>query len=344
MPGQIFISYSRVNTDFVTRLINDLTRQGFNVWMDQRDIGAGQRWDTVIQDALETCGLFIIILSPYSVESENVLDELSYAVNEKKRIIPILLENCEIPYRIARLQFVNFTGDYQTGFQHLISEIKQTSPQRPITVKKKKEPSRPIFWLMGAAFALLCCFGLGVGMYAVYPYYFPTDTPKVVAITPDRENIVPTTPPLRNMTDTPTASPPLVITDIPTPTLTPPHAPEIENFSDPLYDEHQQLITLQPGEQHTLYIMEMWRAPEGLLPSCASAYMALTWIVRDPYPYGGEDLQLRRLVRQGGGTTEVIAEGSQGSTVVGYCEEIYLLNNSLVEYRIEIRYASGAYP
>lgn len=333
MPGQIFISYSRVNTEFVTRLINDLTRQGFNVWMDQRDIGAGQRWDSLIQDALETCGLFIIILSPYSVESENVLDELSYAINAHKRIIPILLENCAIPYRIARIQFVNFTEDYQTGFQHLISEIKQTSPRRPITVKKKKESPRSIFWLIGAAFALLCCFALGVGMYMVYPYYFPADKPEVVTITPNRENTISTTPP------------PHIITDAPTPTLVPPHAPEIDNtFGVQLYEERQQLIMLQPGEQHTLHIMEIWKAPEGAEPNCASGFMALTWMVREPYPNGGEDLQLRRPVRQGGGTSEIIAEGSQGAIAVGYCDEIQLFNNSLVGYRVEIRYASGLYP
>lgn len=39
MPGHIFISYSRVDTEFVTRLINDLSRQGLNIWMDQPILG-----------------------------------------------------------------------------------------------------------------------------------------------------------------------------------------------------------------------------------------------------------------------------------------------------------------
>jgi len=165
----------------------------------------------------------------------------------------------------------------------------------------------------------------------VYPYYFPTDMPKVVTITPYHENNIPTTPP------------PLIITDTPTPA--PPHAPEIENtFGVQLYDEHQQLITIQPGEQYVLKIMEMWSAPEGAAPSCASGFMALTWIVRDPYPNGGEDLQLLHLIPMGDGRTEAIASDAQGSISVGYCEEIYLFNNSLQEYRVEIRYASGLYP
>jgi hypothetical protein len=336
MPGQIFISYSRVDTEFVTRLINDLSRQGLNIWMDQRNIGAGQRWDSIIQDALESCDIFMIVLSKYSVESENVLDELSFAINGNKRIIPILLENCEIPYRLARIQFVNFANDYQTGFHHLISEITQQSPQRPITRKKRPEASRPIYWLAGVVVALLCCFTLGVGMYMVYPYYFPMDTS-------NSGNNTPTQIQSSSIFDTPTIALPIA-TNATATMPPPPHAPMIENtFGVQLYDEHQQLISVQPSEHYTLKVMETWSAPEGSAPSCVSGFMALTWAVRDPYP-GGEDLQLLRLIPMGDGRTEVFASGTQGSTTVGYCDEIYLLNNSLQEYRIEIRYASGLYP
>ena len=99
------------------------------------------------------------------------------------------------------------------------------------------------------------------------------------------------------------------------------------------------MITVQPGEKYTLKIMDMWSAPEGY----ASGFMAMTWIVRDPYPVGGEDLQLLRLIPRGDGRTEVFASGTQGSASVGYCEEVYLFNNSLQPYRVEIRYASGMY-
>jgi len=220
MPGQIFISYSRVDTKFVTRLIDDLSKQGLDIWMDQSDIGAGQRWDSVIQDALEACGLFIIILSPHSVESENALDELSFAINSNKRIIPILLENCEIPYRIARIQFVNFTNDYETGFRHLVSEITQQAPQRPITVKKRADSLRPMLWIAGIAAIFLCCVAIGFGTYMAYPNNQPTETPKAATVTPQPENNIPTqTQP--SIIDTPTLTATSIVTDIATLVLMP---------------------------------------------------------------------------------------------------------------------------
>jgi hypothetical protein len=65
--------------------------------------------------------------------------------------------------------------------------------------------------------------------------------------------------------------------------------------------------------------------------------------VRDPYPTGGEDLQILAVIPQGGGRTEVVASGSQGSVTLGYCDEIFLFNNSLQKYQVEIRYASGTF-
>ncbi len=196
MPGQIFISYSRIDTEFVTRLTKDLDAQGLDVWMDQHDIGAGQRWDSVIQNALEACGLFVIILTPSSVASENVLDELSFAINEKKRIIPILLQPCEIPYRIARVQFVDFTKNYQTGFNHLISEIKESTPQRPITVKKQAGYSKPMLWAAGIISAFLCCAVIAVGAYMMYPFSPPSsETPTSTATIPPTDPPTPTLAP-----------------------------------------------------------------------------------------------------------------------------------------------------
>jgi hypothetical protein len=220
MSGQIFISYSRVDTEFVARLMNDLSEQGLDIWMDQSDIGAGQRWDTVIQSALEACGLFIIVLSPHSVASENVLDELAYVINEKKRIIPILLQPCEIPYRIARIQFVDFTKNYQTGFHHLISEITQPSPQRPIAVEKQPGIS-PLLWAAGIAAVLLFCAALLSGVYALYA--LSTPTPETAA---DTLTFTSTEPPMPTYTPTFTPTEPPTSTGMsPTPTPTEPPTP-----------------------------------------------------------------------------------------------------------------------
>jgi len=38
------------------------------------------------------------------------MDEVSYALEKGKHVIPILIKECQIPFRLKRLQYINFTG------------------------------------------------------------------------------------------------------------------------------------------------------------------------------------------------------------------------------------------
>jgi hypothetical protein len=68
-----------------------------------------------------------------------------------------------------------------------------------------------------------------------------------------------------------------------------------------------------------------------------------TWAIRQPNPATGEGLEFHQLVPMGGGRTEVIANGATGQGNIGYCNELTIKNNGLVDLRIELRHASGNY-
>lgn len=138
-PLQTFISYSRVNQQFALRLACELKSAGFSIWMDQFDIPTGARWDDEIEKALRECQIFLIIMTPASIASANAKDEIGYAIDHGKHILPVLLENCEIPLRLRRMQYVDFTQmNFDEGFKtakdllsSLISQIPESS-QKPL--------------------------------------------------------------------------------------------------------------------------------------------------------------------------------------------------------------------
>lgn len=105
-----FLSYSRVDSDFVDLLHRLLTSKGYDVWLDRRGISAGSRWDNEIENAIKQRSHLTIILSPESVKSQNVGDEWSYALDEQKTLIPILYRKCEVPMRLRRLNWIDFTS------------------------------------------------------------------------------------------------------------------------------------------------------------------------------------------------------------------------------------------
>src|SRR5262245_9859671 len=102
---KIFFSYSRRDSEFALLLATDLRRAGANIWIDQLDIRAGSRWDTEVEAALRSSEAVLAILSPDSVSSDNVSVELSFALDEGKRIIPVLVKECPIPFRLRLLQY-----------------------------------------------------------------------------------------------------------------------------------------------------------------------------------------------------------------------------------------------
>jgi hypothetical protein len=120
---RFFFSYAREDSEFVLRLARELREAGANVWLDQLDIRGGSRWDDSIQAALESCRGLVAVLSPSSVASQNFRDEVSYALEEQRPVIPLLYRECAIPFRLRRLQYVNLTINYDDGFAELLRSM-----------------------------------------------------------------------------------------------------------------------------------------------------------------------------------------------------------------------------
>ena len=160
-----FISYSRTDSGFATKLATDLRNAGINIWFDQFDIPAGTRWDNEIQKALQSAATVLVVLSPSSAASNNVLDEVDYAIDHSKRLIPVMLTDCTVPIRLGRFQYVDFIDDYDKGFNRLLQELGEKrkpedyhSPKSYIPPEKSFLPSKrkaTAIWLLIAGIILL---------------------------------------------------------------------------------------------------------------------------------------------------------------------------------------------
>src|SRR3954464_15644557 len=106
---QVFICYSRGDQDFARQLVEDLAQYDLEVWMDIHSIPHGSNWDAEVQKGLDSSDMLLVLLSPSSVASQNVADEWSYFIEKNKPIVPLMIEPCEVPFRISRRQCVDFT-------------------------------------------------------------------------------------------------------------------------------------------------------------------------------------------------------------------------------------------
>ncbi len=112
--ADIFISYSRQDSEQANLLTELLTSAGLSVWIDRSGIEAATSWSEEIVDALDSCKAFIVMLSPASVASHNVVKEVSLASEKRKKILPLDLEPVELPknmqYALAGIQRAPMTN------------------------------------------------------------------------------------------------------------------------------------------------------------------------------------------------------------------------------------------
>lgn len=119
-----FISYSRADSEFALRLAKDLKAAGSNVWLDQIDIPPGEPWDERIEGALIRAPRMIIILSPSSAKSQNVRDEISFALGQGKAVVPVVYADCVVPLRLQRQNRIDFRADYSRGLEALLDHLR----------------------------------------------------------------------------------------------------------------------------------------------------------------------------------------------------------------------------
>ena len=124
----VFISYSRNDSQFVEKLSITLVQNKINVWLDKWAMKLGDSLEPRIQQALSDSSYLLVVLSKSSVESPWCKKELNTGLlrelEEKKIVvIPILLEDCEIPESLKDKLFADFTKDFNEGFETLVRPL-----------------------------------------------------------------------------------------------------------------------------------------------------------------------------------------------------------------------------
>jgi WD40 repeat protein len=129
---EIFISYSRRNTEFVQRFLKALNDNGYSsddIWVDWEDIPASSKWEDEIRKGVEKTNSVIFILSPDWAASRECEKELEIAAEYNKRLFPIVWQNVDpntIRPELASLNWIFFreTDNFDEALQKLFAALK----------------------------------------------------------------------------------------------------------------------------------------------------------------------------------------------------------------------------
>jgi hypothetical protein len=124
MNKHIFVSYARLDGEgFIQQLYADLTGTGFSIWLDIYSISGGEDWEMAIRNAVMTARAMVVVLTPGAILSLQVKGEWNAAVNYHLPIIPLLVKDCDIPFVLNVLNWIDFRHSYETGLATLRNRL-----------------------------------------------------------------------------------------------------------------------------------------------------------------------------------------------------------------------------
>ena len=187
MKPEIFVSYSREDQAQVFPIVEKLRERGLNIWIDQEGIHGAKLWSQEIVNAIESSKVFILFASAKAFLSKNVTKELALASESDKHILPVFLEDAEIPaamkYQLAGIQhLVHEKGQAAQTSEKILStlgnlDIQSSEPRlKSITTPPTSTKPASKIPILASAFVLLLAF------ICFFLFYSETDQKASTAI------------------------------------------------------------------------------------------------------------------------------------------------------------------
>ncbi len=139
----IFLSHASEDKRQVRNLCKRLREDGFDPWLDEERLLPGQDWNLEIEKALRASDAILLCFSSLSVAKEGYIQReykrAMRCLEEKPEgtifVIPVRLDDCELPHFIREIQWVDYPKDYD----HLTASL-QMRAGSPVIPRKTTQP------------------------------------------------------------------------------------------------------------------------------------------------------------------------------------------------------------
>lgn len=124
----VFICYSHEDKDFVEKLSVDLVKNKIHIWLDTWELQVGDSLIEKIDEAITESEAILVVLSKSSLESAWCKKELNASLirelSEKNvLVLPLLIEDCEIPLFLREKKYADFKTDYNEALRLTLETI-----------------------------------------------------------------------------------------------------------------------------------------------------------------------------------------------------------------------------
>lgn len=172
MKYDVFISYSRKDSDVANRIVEALEAAGISCFIDWSGIGGGADFPEILSSAILDSRLFLLVGSEQAYQSEFTIKEVTFALNRKgsQFIFPLIVDRQPLPthleFLLSNINWRELTSRYRIE-KELVADIKRKldNPHAGETLQQKERRSvRTLIWSI-LAFIGLAVAGGTIGYY-----------------------------------------------------------------------------------------------------------------------------------------------------------------------------------
>ena len=138
----IFMSHSSTDRDFAAGLTERLQEAGLRCWLDVDDIPDGSTWIREIQQAVEGCGALVVVMSKEGRESEWVERETLLAMELRKPLFIVRIDDTPLPLHLINRQYSDFRIRPEAAIKRLIAALKRTPLTEPLPAPKPSQQKK----------------------------------------------------------------------------------------------------------------------------------------------------------------------------------------------------------
>ncbi len=146
----VFLCHASEDKAIVREIERRLRQDGFEPWLDEKQLLLGDEWEPKIRHAVSHSDAVVVCFSKNSVTKEGYIQrELRFALDvaaEKPEgtvfIIPVKLEECEIPERFRRWQWGTYAEE--GSYDRLVTSLQARAAQlhRFVPAESENDPSQ----------------------------------------------------------------------------------------------------------------------------------------------------------------------------------------------------------
>ena len=176
----VFVSYSHADASLVAPIVKLLRVNDSLVFRDIDDIRPGKRWRSEIARGLSLSHLVVVFWCKHASQSDEVSKELKAAIEQKKDLLPLLLDATPLPPQLGEFQWIDFRGTVGPNHNSIVSSADDVGVR-----ESAKHPVKSTRRLSLAGLALvLVAVAMAVSLWTLEmrgPTHLPTPIPPSIS-------------------------------------------------------------------------------------------------------------------------------------------------------------------